>query len=231
MVRNETTVFISGNNATVSPDIEGRFVWIELFREVADANATQHAREIDDAWLIDPKNRGQILSALWALVKHWDVAGRPPAPTWLAGFRGWCDTMVGIVASVGELSGGTIGDPLARPTATNAGDKESKHVRRLLELMIEGEGGERVEYTPAELIELAREHGLFDWFLPELPEGDKKDELKQAERVRFGKLVSNRCAESPKAVKYLLSHESKAQLWRFSSEGGGRHKRYVLTVD
>lgn len=232
-IRNETTVFISGNNATVSPDIERRFVWIELFNEQADASATQHARELDDAWLIDPHNRGDILSALWALVRHWDEAGRPPAPNWMAGFRGWCDTMVGIVASVRELSGGTIGDPLARPTSANAGDKESKHMKRLLELMIEGEAAERVEYTPALALDLAREHGLFSWFLPELPDDGAKDELKHPEKVKFGKIVSGRCApgDEGKAVKYLLTADGKTQLWRFCWEGEGRHKKYVLTVD
>lgn len=135
-VKNETTVFISGNNATVSSDLDGRFIWIELKSETADPNQRLHTWELDDHWLVDKKNRGQILSALWALARHWDVSGRPKPPTSIAGFRAWCDIIGGIVCSLSELSKGAIGNPLVKPEMALAGDKESKNVRRLLEVLV-----------------------------------------------------------------------------------------------
>jgi len=233
-VKNETTVFISGNNATVSADINGRFVYIELFSETSDPNERKHTRELDDAWLMQPGNRADILSALWAMVRHWDVAGRPPAATHIAGFKAWCDVVGGIVCSVGELSKGAIGNPLVQPDLSSAGDKESKHLRRLVEAMLEGTIVDNLEFTPAEVSEIAMTNGLFDWFMPELPEGKTVDDvLKQPERVRFAKLLVAKSGEEPRGIRYLLNHWDEAghteqQLWRFSYRGSGRSRRYTL---
>ena len=233
-VKNETTIFISGNNATVSADINGRFVYIELFSETADPNGREHKRELDDAWLMQSSNRGDMLSALWALVRHWDAAGRPPAATHIAGFRAWCDVVGGIVCSVSELSVGVIGNPLMQPELASAGDKESKHLRKLVEAMLEGTIVDNLEFTPAEVSELAMTHGLFDWFMPELPEGKVVDDvLKQPERVRFAKLLVSKSGEEPKGIRYLVGHWDKdgrpeQQLWRFSYRGSGRGRRYTL---
>ncbi|XHR27536.1 MAG: hypothetical protein ACFUZC_16520 [Chthoniobacteraceae bacterium] len=234
-VKNETSIFISGNNATVSADINGRFIYVELFMDTADPSAREHRRELDDRWLVDPKNRSDILSALWALVRHWDAAGRPGAPTHLAGFKAWCDVVGGIVCSVSELSGGAIGNPLAPVELAAAGDKESKHLRKLVEAMLDGSIEENLEFTPAEVTEIAMTNGLFDWFLPELPEGKKVDDvLKQPERVKLGKLLVAKSGEEPRGVRYLVKHWDKTgkeeqQLWRFSFRGSGRSRRYLLT--
>jgi hypothetical protein len=235
-VKNETTIFISGNNATVSPDINGRFVYVELFSESADPNARTHDREIDDRWLMDSKNRSEILSALWALVRHWDSSGRPPAPNHIAGFKAWCDVVGGIVCSVTDLADGSIGNPLIQPDLASAGDKETKHMKRLIELLIEdgqSEGGKQdaecLEFEPVEVIQTAMAHGMFDWFLPELPEGkDVSEVLKQPERVRFGKLITAKSGEAPRGIKYLISRNGAAELWRFSYRGGGKTRRYLL---
>jgi hypothetical protein len=233
-VKNETTVFISGNNATVSADINGRFIYIELFMDTADPNSRKHKRELDDRWLVDPKNRSDMLSALWALVRNWDAKGRPGAPTHLAGFRAWCDVVGGIVCAASELSNGAIGNPLLQVELANAGDKEAKHLRRLVECLLDGIYQDSLEYTPAEVAEEAMKNGLFDWYMPELPEGEDIEKvLKQPERVRFGKMLVAKTGEEPRGVKYLINRmqdngTTEAQLWRLSYRGSGRSRRYLL---
>lgn len=235
-VKNETTVFISGNNATVSPDINRRFIYVELFLETSDPRDRTIKREIDDLWLVDPKNRGEMMSALWAIVRHWDVAERPGPPAWISGFKAWCDVVGGIVCSVSLLSEGAVGNPLIQPDLSSAGDKETKHMKRLIELLVEDgrkEGGmseaDRLEFEAKEVAAVAMEHGLFNWFLPELPEGkDAEDVLKQPEKVRLGKIVTARSGEYPRGMKYLVRDGDKNPLWRFSYKGEGRHKRYIL---
>lgn len=235
-VKNETTIFISGNNATVSPDINRRFVYVELFLETADPRDRKIRREIDDLWLVDPKNRAAILSAMWAIVRHWDAGGRKAPGAWIAGFRAWCDVVGGIVCSVTELSGGAIGNPLVQPDLSTSGDKETKHMKRLVELLVvdgRSEGGKEhathFEFHSKEVAEVAMANGLFDWFMPELGEGkDPDDVLKQPERVRFGKLLTARSGEEPRGMKYLVKEGDQAQLWRLSFRGSGRHRRYLL---
>lgn len=234
-VKNETTVYISGNNATVSPDLNGRFVWVNLISETLDQNEKRHSREIDDRWLVAAKNRSDILSALWALVKHWDASGRPPAATSIAGFKTWCDLVGGIVCAAGELSNGAIGNPLVQPDMDTAGDKETRHLKRLVELMVDDAektlnfNRSNLEFEPVELMQMAMENGLFDWFMPELAEGkDVGDVLKQPERVRMGKLLTARSGEHPRGMKYVVKRNDQVQLWRFSYRGSGRHRRYLL---
>lgn len=267
-VKNETTILISGNGLTTSTDINRRFVWVTLQSETADPSTEQHKREIDDTWLSQARNRSDILSALWALVRHWDENGRPGATTWPAGFRAWCDVVGGIVCAAAAHSDGRIGNPLDQPDlGASAGDNETKHMRRLVRGLVLKEMRDRLgeamgkdveemeelsddqvitacqtkirnirvdraEVETATLIELAATNGLFDWFLPEIPEGKQaKDVLKHEQKVKLGKLVTARSGEHPRGMKYLLTIGDDSALWRLSWRGEGRHKRYIVERD
>lgn len=264
-VKNETTLLISGNNATTSTDMSRRLIWVNLVSETSDPSAMEHRREIDDHWLSLPANRSDILSALWALVKHWDELGRPGAPKWAASFKAWCDIVGGIVWAAAEKSGGRIGNPVEQPDlGAAAGDNETKHMRRLVRTMVLAEmrrklfevmastdhpdeisddrvieacklrkiAVDRSELSTAALIELAAMNGLFDWFLPEIPEGkEAKDVIKQDHRVKLGRLLTARSGEHPRGMRYLLTIGGDQALWRLSYRGEGRHKRYLVERD
>jgi hypothetical protein len=257
-VKNETTVLISGNNAKPSPDLERRFIFIELFHE---GENRQHEREIDDQWLMDSANRSDMLSSLYAFVRHWASLGRPGVTKWVSGFRSWSDIVGGIVATAMEPSQGAIGNPLEAPELISAGNQESKHLRRLVDELvtqglrtrvIDAMKGEDVtadppddmertavvaaararglsiskcEFTPIELTTVAMIAGLFDWFLPELPEGKSPgDVIKKGEQIKLGKMLTDKTGEYPKGVKYAID----GQLWRLSWRGHGRARRYIV---
>lgn len=82
---------------------------------------------IDSVWLAKPENRRRILSALWAIVRHWDHAGRPlAAGRTRQGFDIWGEIIGGMV----EFAG--FGDMLAMPKLDNAGDTEADDVVSLV---------------------------------------------------------------------------------------------------
>jgi len=234
-VKNETTIYISGNNATVSSDLNRRFVWVNLQSETLDISERQHAVEIDDGWLVEAKNRSDILSALWALVRNWDALGRPAGETSVASFKSWCDVVGGVMCAAARVSDDAWANPLVQPEMENAGDKETRHLKRLVQLLVDdarktiGFKGGNMEFEPVELMTIVMENGLFDWFMPELAEGKEvNDVLKQPERVRLGKLLTARSGEHPRGMKYVVKEGDQAHLWRFSYRGSGKGRRYLL---
>ena len=76
---NHATIFITGNNLNIGTDVMQRFLTIDLNIEEANVQDRQIKHVIDDVWLANPQNRHHILTALWALVRDWNKAGRPLA--------------------------------------------------------------------------------------------------------------------------------------------------------
>lgn len=71
---NRITVIITGNGCTFSPDLRRRVLAVELFLKEAKAEDRAIKNPLDDERIL--ALRPQILSALWALVREWDKAGR-----------------------------------------------------------------------------------------------------------------------------------------------------------
>lgn len=69
------TVLITGNGCSVSPDIRRRSLFVELFMEEEHAEDREFKRALDDRELL--VLRSDILAALWAFVREWDIAERP----------------------------------------------------------------------------------------------------------------------------------------------------------
>lgn len=181
---NAAVVFISGNDAKVSTDISRRALFVDLFVEQADVQEREVARVIDEHWLALPANRSRILSAMWALVRHWDEAGRPEVGRTLKGFDGWSRIIPGIVAAAG------FGDCLEKPVLETAGDNELADMNALVGLAVTEELSDgstepiRAESLDSKGLEaLARQHGLFNWLVGE-------DELKSKEKIRWGKMLA-----------------------------------------
>ena len=130
---NNATLFFTANNASLGTDMQERTLICDLYVEAADRQdrglELDPAKEIDDVWLARPDNRRRILSDLWAIVRHWDAAGRPLAtgkPR--KGFATWCRILGGMV----EFAG--FGDCLEAPlNLENCGDSETDDIRTLVE--------------------------------------------------------------------------------------------------
>lgn len=202
---NIASVFLTGNQLSVSTDIDGRSLWVELWVDQADPQERRVKREIDEEWLSDPRNRRDILSALWAIVKEWDARGRPRAEGGLVGYGAWCGLIGGIARELGW------GDPLCAPKLANAGDNQLEDMTDLAVLLL-GEVQSR-EYTFAEIVEIARAHNLFDWIIPD------EDELKPREKSMLGKML--------RSYEGRIFHRGDSHV-RFGQRGRKRTRRYSV---
>lgn len=201
-----TQVLVTGNNLTLSEDLEERFLICELFLESMDPRDRKIERRIDEVWLARPEVRGGILSALWTLVSEWDAAGRPKCSASVPGFEDWAEVYGGIVEHAG------FGNPLERPKLEYGGDESKRDLLAMLDVLAddvrtpdlrgkvndEDVAAERAaaekrtsrEYTFAELVDCCRAHDLFSGWIEgrELRvEGEMRFEISAKTRSRLGK--------------------------------------------
>lgn len=236
VVANETTVFITGNDTEASSDANRRFLYVELDMSNSDSRSDIRKRDLNDAWMLAPENRAKTLSALWALTKAWDQAGRPGPRdaegnrvTGVTGFLEWCDIVGGIVTMATSVSKGAVGNPFEAPELKTSGDKDGRDVVSLVTMIVAG--GKANGATFEDVCQIAMEHGLFERMLPELPDGaEVKDVLDKAARSKFAIFLSKKTGERKngnggKTYTIELAPGVK-QLVRFFFEGSGRHKKF-----
>ena len=166
---NLTSVFITGNGATVSPDMRRRGLFIELFMEDERAEDRRFQRILDDGVLLDM--RPQILAALWTLVREWDQAGRPGPSRTNSAFPQWAEMIGGIVEHAG------YGCPLETAEIPSAADVDGADMRELVKVL----DTEHVKFDT--LVDLARTNGLFERII------GSDGELKPSDKSRLGKLL------------------------------------------
>jgi hypothetical protein len=166
---NNVTVFVTGNGCTVSPDLRRRSLFVDLFMEQERAEDRTFHRTLDDAALL--ALRPNILAALWALVREWDVAGRPEPSRTNSSFPRWAKIIGGVV----EFA--DYGCPLETSEIQSAADTDGADMRELVKLL----GTIPVKFD--DLVGAAREHGLFERLIGN--EGD----LKPSDKSAFGKLL------------------------------------------
>lgn len=227
---NNATLFFTANNASLGPDMQERILISDLYVETADrqdrGTELDPSREIDDVWLSRPDNRRRILSALWAIVRHWDAAGRPPASgTPRKGFATWCRILGGMV----EFAG--FGDCLERPRdLENCGDAETDDIRALVEYCSRDTRGR--ECTFQEIVHILWEKGLVPWCLhgrEEYVEDLQKLSLKlnDACNARLGMLLQRNCSGERGEIHIFKSPGSdRTRRVRFYCRGKGRSRRF-----
>ena len=101
-IENMTTVFMTGNGATVSPDLRRRLLLVELFLREARAEDRIIKNPLDEAGVI--ALRPAILSALWGLTLAWAEAGQPPPQIRLPSYEAWSRVVGGILEHTGFAS-------------------------------------------------------------------------------------------------------------------------------
>lgn len=167
--RNNVTVLVTGNGCTVSPDLRRRSLFVELFMKEERAEDREFHRILDDAELLTM--RADILAALWAMIREWDIAGRPKPKRTHSSFPRWAEIIGGIVEFVG------YGCPLESAEIQSAADTDGADMRELVKVL---------DCTPVkfdELIGIARERGLFERLI------GNDGELKPSDKSAFGKLL------------------------------------------
>jgi hypothetical protein len=225
-------VFITGNNLTVSPDIAERTLTCNLYLENFDPQDRAISRVIDPILdLARPAMRGDILSAIWAIMRHWDAQGRPCAgipgkPRRLAGFAQWSDIFGGMVQAAG------FANPLERPKDEQSPNSRDVHMRTLIELLVQALGADQVgEFEFQSIVDSCYDNELFTWLfdgrVKKEEDGNEWFELNSRAAGNFGLLLTNEMAAKKKGRIFTLRDGRRA---RFSKRGEGRSKRYTVEI-
>lgn len=159
-VKVRTITFLTGAQLDLDDHLNRRSLWIDLFPKVPGSERVlpADAIRIDEEWFRDASERRKLLSALWAVVRHWDAAHRPGVKKKLGSFEGWSAVIPGIVEAAGW------GDPLTRFEAPDAGDSEGRDIRALVTELIRNHAmaeGAKGYCTPEDILSRARLMGLF----------------------------------------------------------------------
>jgi len=203
--KNGTTVFITGNGATVSPDMRRRSLFVELFSEAARAEDRKFRQPLDEAVLV--ARRGEILGALWTMVQAWDSAGRPRCSTPHNGLGAWCDTIAAIVEHAG------FGCPTARAELHEGGDTEGDQIGKLIVALYRRFNSGTVEFE--DIVKAAHEEGLFEYVIC-----DGEFSIEMPQRGRFAKLLKryDRMGFSTDRLRFLVQGVGHGRRFRIVKE-------------
>jgi hypothetical protein len=202
---NLSTVYITANFATYSSDLRRRLLAIELILDEARAEERIIQNYLDEDALI--KMRPRLLSIFWAFVRHWHENDEYCPEKLLPSFESWTQCVAGMVEAAGFAS------PCQLVSMRTGGDTDTQDMEALVGQMNSGR-----DYRFSELIDLARDHGLFSRLIPE--EGD----LDPAKCTRLGIIFRKfigRIFNVPVADKATIKH-----LQFCLSDGTQKTRRY-----
>jgi hypothetical protein len=223
-VKNRVSLFFTANSCTISSDMSHRCLVSRLFIEEGDVQQRIIDGIIDDAWLMDLENRRKILSSLWGIVRAWHEAGEPSASSYgykpRLGFEKWGELIGGIVGFAG------FGNPLE---PDNSCDSEYRDLLILLEKLVNlSKGRSRVEFYVKEIVNLCREHDLFDWMLSGRNEnGYFKLDFKS--RSDFGIMLCRYAGDVDK-YKKLRNFSIGGKNVKFGRRGTGGSRKYFIEI-
>lgn len=152
---NLATVFVSGNQLSLSADLQRRILVCDLFC-ASEATEREFDSPITDSWPSSPETRSRFLAALWALMRHWQVQGCPrlegrPLPS----FESYSSIIGGLVQSL------ALANPIA-PAETLMDEAEQAWKILLKALADPVLPGSTKDYTGDEAMEKAEELGILD---------------------------------------------------------------------
>lgn len=152
-----TQVIATGNNLSVSADLERRSLIIDLM-EQEDVSSRKFKKEITSQWVFDPKNRAMFLAAMWAWVKSWRNQGMPiMKENRRPSFEDW----TGLIGGILECH--KLTNPFSARLSGMGGDEQGRAMERLLAIAAgELPDGSSCSFTPAELLEISNREELTD---------------------------------------------------------------------
>ena len=157
---NEMEFTLSGNiGVSYTADFANRSIFINLAYLEENANERTFTNPNLHGWVLD--NRGLILSAMYAIIKHWYDNGMTDGKTPFTSFPEWARICGGIM----EMS--ELGNPcITKESEYNlGGDEELENMRNLYEYMYNNHPNEWI--TKQDLkkhIENATEEDIFGYF-------------------------------------------------------------------
>jgi hypothetical protein len=233
-VPQSSIVFIAGNNIDLSADLAGRFLLVDLHVAEADAQSRPINRVIDEVYLARDEVRGDLLAAMWALVRSWNEAqpvARPAPSSVYRGFELFSNIYGGIIEHAG------FGNPM-ESTAAEV-DPDFADMKAVIEKLSQ-DVDDHAEYDFNDIIDACRELNAFEWHLegrvvktktrvkdPELggttTEESDRWELTPAKKSWFGKLFSDQYG----GTKFTLADGRRVQ---FGKRGKNRQRRYTIQI-
>ena len=174
-VENMMTVFLTGNGATISPDLRRRVLHVDLFLREAKAEDRKINYPLDEPTIRDL--RPAILSALWGITLDWARAGRPPPKIKMNGCESWSDVVAGI------LEHADFASPCTPAPSSLSGDRDTEEMAKLAASM----ATRKREFRFADLIDLCHELGLFTRLIGD---GEDPEPLARKERTIFSRILS-----------------------------------------
>jgi hypothetical protein len=209
--------FLTGNNLTLSTDIARRTLLCELYVEESDPQARTVKKVIDEHWLDRVDVRKDLLSAMWSVIRHWDLAGRPACSRVLRGYEEWSRIFGGIVEWMGW------GNALEPAKTENAGDTEWVDMQELVRNLVLDMGTEKAkEYDFSELLDCSRETECFSWLIEGKLNKDNEFEATAKCRSALGKLWSGKYGGRVFVVN--------GQRVRFGVRGRNRGRKYRIEI-
>jgi putative DNA primase/helicase len=205
---NLTTVFITANGATLSPDMRRRTLFIELHLEVERAEDRVFKRPLDEAVL--KKMRPDVLAACWSLVRHWDAKGRPSPSRSHSAFPEWAR----IIGGIAECAGFEC--PLATANVSVDADEDGADMQTLVAAMARSKG--RV-FKGEDLIRICREQGVFVGLVGL----GVAAEMTKAQNSAFGYMLKRYDNRAVGGHKFIIDGKSHQRRFRVESWGGGEH--------
>ena len=215
------TVFLTGNNLEVTPDVARRFLHCRMLTDEADPQARKIEKVFSDEWLEKPEVRSQLLACLWSIVRSWDEAGRPGPNRIVRGYEPWCAVYGGMVQHAG------FGDPMEPLPVEESGNSELADMMALVAQLAKGVDDDQ-EFSFQDVVEAAVEVNAFTWLLEGKEERDGKDGPKRfvltaRANSKFGRLL----AEQYGGKKFRLP---SGRVVRWGQTGKNRQRLYTLTV-
>jgi hypothetical protein len=227
-----TTVIINGNDLSLSTDNMRRFLMCDLYVEDTEAQDRDIAEPIEARWII--KQRHDIRSAIFAIIKHW-MDKQQPRPTGHVrrGFETWSNIIGGIVEAAGL---GNLFEP--RLESETSGSKDDTQMRKLAShcMAYLSYHTREARFTFQEIIDLCYEHGLFEFML------DGKEERNgnnvslipnPSTRASFGTLLKKYAPINTGRVWHFPPDTDApyVRTLRLQSQGEGRSRRFIATLE
>ena len=217
---NELEISLSGNTRlTYTADFANRCRVIMLHYEGEHANARQFTCKDLHGWLL--QNRGPFVSALAALVNHWDRAGRPAGPSPFTSFPRWA-TVVG-----GVMHAAALGDPCLPMEEDGGldGDRQTADMKALFALGHEHFGEEWVKKEQIYELVQTGDADLFSW----VDLGDRNG------KTKFGLLLRRFVGRTLGGIRLTLNaiaRKSQQHTYQFTtSQGADPNDRRQLIFD
>ena len=194
----KTVVFLTGNQLQMRADLRRRTLAVECFQAVARAEDRPIVSPLNEGVILT--RRGEILAALYALVRHWHDDGCQGPSRVQPGLDEWSRVIGGIVQHAGYAC------PIPAPTATTLDPVIQGMERLVAELATRGRG-----HKFQEVVRFCQVAGLFDDCLPlerPLNDGEKRRFsalLVRHNGMRFRGEITFQCQNHGHARRYLAT--------------------------